>query len=93
MSSRHRIAAVLGCLSLSFAGAAPAAAADAYPSKPIRLIVPYPAGGGFDTVARRLADGLRERLATPVIVENKPGGNTIIAPIRSCARSPTATRC
>ncbi|ASC65501.1 tripartite tricarboxylate transporter substrate binding protein [Achromobacter denitrificans] len=79
MSSRHRIAAVLGCLSLSFAGAAPAAAADAYPSKPIRLIVPYPAGGGFDTVARRLADGLRERLATPVIVENKPGGNTIIA--------------
>lgn len=68
-------AALTGVLASS-----PVLAADTadYPSKPIRLFVPYPAGGGFDTVARRLADGLREQLKTPVIVENKPGANTII---------------
>jgi tripartite-type tricarboxylate transporter receptor subunit TctC len=56
-----------------------AAMAQAYPSKPIRMIVPYTAGGSTDAVARALAQGLSQRLKTQVVVENKPGGNTIIA--------------
>ena len=53
--------------------------ADTYPSKPIRLIVPFNPGGSLDALARRLAPGLSTRLGQSVIVENKAGGNTIIA--------------
>lgn len=44
-----------------------------YPTKPIKFIVPYPAGGPLDTVARLTGQKLSERLGQPVIVENKPG--------------------
>ncbi|XQM35577.1 Extra-cytoplasmic solute receptor [Cupriavidus sp. H19C3] len=53
--------------------AAPALAADAYPSKPIRLIVAYPTGGISDTVARALADRLSAQMGTSVVVENRAG--------------------
>ena len=52
----------------------PAAFAQAYPSKPIRLVVVSPAGGSSDIVARALADGLTPLLGQTVIVDNKPGG-------------------
>ena len=52
----------------------PAALAQAYPSKPIRLVVVAPAGGSSDIVARTLADGLTPLLGQTVIVDNKPGG-------------------
>ena len=55
-----------------------AADADVYPSKPIRLIVPYPAGGGTDTVARALSSKLSASMGQPVIVENRPGAGTMI---------------
>lgn len=58
--------------------AAPAAFAQDYPSKQIRLISPYGAGGGNDTIARLLATRLGAAFNQRVIVENKPGGNTII---------------
>ena len=58
---------------------ASAALAQAYPSKPIHVIVPYSAGGSTDAIARFVAQGLSKRFKTETVVENKPGGNTIIA--------------
>ena len=52
--------------------------AQAYPSRPVRWIVPFPAGGTTDLVARLLAQWLSERLHQQFIVENKPGGGTNI---------------
>src|SRR5690349_2544534 len=49
------------------------AAQDAYPSKPITLIVPFPPGGVADIVGRQFADALSRELKTPVVIENKPG--------------------
>ena len=54
-------------------GAAPAAAAAAYPVKPLKFVVPYPAGGPLDTVARAIGDKLKDSLGQPVVVENRPG--------------------
>ena len=48
-------------------------AAQAYPSKPIRFVVPYPAGGPLDSVARLLAQKVGESVKQPVVVDNKPG--------------------
>jgi tripartite-type tricarboxylate transporter receptor subunit TctC len=49
-----------------------------YPSEPIRLVVPWPAGGGADTLARKLADRLAQRLKQPIIINNMPGATGTI---------------
>ena len=65
----------------------PAAHAQAYPSKPIRFVVPYPPGGPLDTVARLLGAKVGESIGQPVVVDNKPGaGGNIGADI--VAKSP-----
>ncbi|QHE84506.1 Bug family tripartite tricarboxylate transporter substrate binding protein [Hydrogenophaga sp. BPS33] len=55
------------------------ASAQTYPSRPITLVVPYSAGGTVDTLARAAAEGLAARLGQGVVVENRPGGNAIVA--------------
>jgi tripartite-type tricarboxylate transporter receptor subunit TctC len=54
-------------------------AAEDYPNKPIRIVLPFAAGGGPDVVARLLANQLSKQLNQSVIVDNKPGGNAIVA--------------
>ena len=56
----------------------PPVLADTFPSRPLRLIVPWPAGGGTDVVVRVFAKYLSERLAQNVVVENRPGANGMI---------------
>ena len=57
----------------------PGAAQEAYPSRSITLLVPYPAGGFIDVVSRVVAEGLRQELKQQVVILNRPGGNGKIA--------------
>ena len=61
--------------------------AQTFPSKPVRLVVPFPAGGALDTIARILVPPLSRALGQNVIVDNRPGGGTVIA-TEMVARSP-----
>jgi tripartite-type tricarboxylate transporter receptor subunit TctC len=74
-------AALIGCLA-----AFQSAKADDYPARSINLIVPYPAGGGVDTVGRVIAQKLGERLGQQVLVVNRPGAGSVIG-VRDAVRS------
>ena len=69
------IRAVFALLSLCFAAAA---GAQAYPSRPVKIIVPYGVGGSADVYGRFLAAKLQESLGQPVVIENRPGGGSIV---------------
>lgn len=70
------LAAILSALALAGTAAAwTQAAAQDYPSRPIKLVLPQPPGGAIDLIARSLSERLSEQLKQPVIVENKPGAN------------------
>jgi tripartite-type tricarboxylate transporter receptor subunit TctC len=56
-----------------------AAQAQPWPAKPVRIVVAYPPGGGIDVMARQIADKLTAAWSQPVVVENRPGANTIVA--------------
>jgi tripartite-type tricarboxylate transporter receptor subunit TctC len=55
-----------------------AAGAQTYPAKPIRIVVPYPPGGGTDVIARTLAQKMTEVMGQQVLIDNRPGANAII---------------
>src|SRR5262245_12143000 len=63
----------------AFPGVARFAFAQAYPTRPVRIIVGFPAGGGADIVARLIGQWLSERLGQQFIIENRPGAGTNIA--------------
>ncbi len=70
---RHSIAA------LALIALAPLALAQGFPNKPIKIIVPFPPGGSADLVARLVGQRMTDDIGQPVVVENKPGADTIIA--------------
>lgn len=73
MKERIRSAGLTLCLAIAAAAFSTLAGAQAYPSKPIRIIVPYPPGGTSDILARSIGPGITAALGQPVVVENKPG--------------------
>jgi len=70
------IAIVAALLAALFAQAAPA---QPYPNKPVRIIVPYTAGGPADVLVRGLGQKLTEKWGQQVVVDNRPGANEIVA--------------
>ena len=92
MKNEHaQMIQILGiCLAVIvfFAFPAPVTAAATYPTKPIRLIVPFAPGGGTDMVARVIAPKMSERLGTSVIVDNRGGAGAIIGTALAAKSSP-----
>ncbi len=78
MLARRRLLELAAAIATTSA-ASRFASADTYPSRPLRWIVPFPAGGSTDLIARLLGEWLAQKLGQPVIIENKPGGGTNIA--------------
>jgi tripartite-type tricarboxylate transporter receptor subunit TctC len=79
--SQRKITAWLAAALLCLGGATQAQAQDGaanYPNRPIRLVVPYAAGGGTDVLARQVARKVSENLGQPVVVDNKPGAGTTL---------------
>ena len=71
-----KIAVLLSSLCITVSAAA--GPADKYPERPLRIVVPFVAGGGGDFIARAWADKLSEVIKQPVIIENRGGGNTVV---------------
>ena len=69
---------VAAAAALCLSAVALPAAGQSYPSKPIRLVVPFPAGGGTDFFARTVGAKMSETLGQPIVIDNRPGGSTII---------------
>lgn len=68
-----------GSAALLLAGSiASAQASDRWPTQPIKLVVPYPAGGSTDLVARQVGEQLGKELGQPIVIDNRPGGSTNI---------------
>jgi tripartite-type tricarboxylate transporter receptor subunit TctC len=76
VSSRHRRAAVAVLLFLSAQSSS--AATPSYPTRPIRLVVPFAPGGGTDVTARYVATKLTDKLGQPVIVDNRPAASGVV---------------
>ena len=65
---------------------------QAYPSKPLRVIVPQPPGGGFDFVGRLLADRLGKVMNQAIVVENRPGSGTLVGTDAAAKAAPDGRR-
>src|SRR2546428_13284477 len=82
-----RIYCMVKTLVLLFAVAPALAWAQDYPSKPVRMVVGFPPGGGTDVVARILAPKLSELLGQPLVIENRPGATGTTAAAMVAKRS------
>ena len=71
-------ASLLAALAFGHEANSAAQAQDNYPNRPIRVVVPYPAGGNTDIIARDVMKELSARLGQPVVIDNKPGANSIL---------------
>lgn len=65
-------------LGMTFTSSALADANSAYPERPVRVVVPYPAGGNTDIIAREVMRRMASKLGQPFVIDNKPGANSII---------------
>ena len=92
---QHRLLHTVGLTALLALGlhATGVSAEDAYPSRPITLVVPFPPGGAGDAQARVIGQKLGEKLGQSVVVDNRPGAGTVIGAATWPAPSPMATRC
>jgi tripartite-type tricarboxylate transporter receptor subunit TctC len=73
---RGWLGVAIGAAALAFSGLA---AAQSFPDKPIRIVVPYAAGGSTDNMARVMQEPLQKALGQPVIIDNKPGASGVLA--------------
>jgi tripartite-type tricarboxylate transporter receptor subunit TctC len=84
----HFVRTIVLGIFLAIAGASASLEAQTYPSRPIRLVVGFPAGGPTDIVARVMAQCLSERLGQQIVVENRPGAGSNVATQAVIASSP-----
>ncbi len=82
-----RRALISAAIALVAAGSAAQVNAQAWPTKPIRIIVGFPAGSSTDSIARVIAEHMRVKLGQPVLVENRPGANGVLG-VSEAARAP-----
>ncbi|MGZ5169368.1 MAG: Bug family tripartite tricarboxylate transporter substrate binding protein [Burkholderiales bacterium] len=86
--TRQRLASVCTAAFISAAAAGNSAAQDVYPNQQIRIIVPFPAGGGTDITARVLGEELRKALGHPIVVDNRTGASGMIGTLAAAKSAP-----
>ena len=82
------VPALLGCMLALIPAITQVVQAQAYPEKPVRVIVPSPPGGGYDFIGRLLADRLSSLLGQPVVVDNRTGAGTLVGTQAAAAAAP-----
>jgi tripartite-type tricarboxylate transporter receptor subunit TctC len=87
MITKRILLHVRHALVVAATAAASMAAAQTYPDKPVKLIIPYPAGAGVDIVARMIAPRVSEGLGQPIVIENRAGAGAIIG-VDAVAKAP-----
>ena len=78
MTGRGTCSPLHRCLVRLRSGAARCASAQDYPTRPVKIVVPFPAGGGTDALTRFVAKGMEQRLGQPFIIENRGGAGTTL---------------